>query len=191
MSTTEGVHKPLGKYIFNNINFGKHDPLLDTLRAANYDVYPNPADPEGVLVTFPVAWEDVEFTKVQTEHGEVEVNLETAIEQLERYKKIQIHYCQQNVSNTISYSPEEVPDIIDWLLSNWDIYVGVSFLYRADPSKSAADLGYLYLPQEVVTKERYETYSNKLLPVDLGAENKDGDIEIETQECAGGACPVK
>jgi len=26
MDTTEGVHKPLGKYIFNNVNFGKHDP---------------------------------------------------------------------------------------------------------------------------------------------------------------------
>ncbi len=144
MSTTEGVHKPLGKYIFNNINFGKHDPLLQSLREANYDVYPNPADPEGVLATFPVAWEDVDFTKVQTDHGEVEINLETAIEQLERYKKIQVHYCQQNVSNTISYSPDEVPAIIDWLLNNWEIYVGVSFLYRADPSKTAADLGYLY-----------------------------------------------
>ena len=29
MSTTEGVHKPLGKYIFNNVRFSKHDPLVD------------------------------------------------------------------------------------------------------------------------------------------------------------------
>lgn len=191
MSTTEGVHKPLGKYIFNNINFGKHDPLLDVLRDAKYEVYPNPADPEGVLVTFPVAWEDIEFTKVMTDHGEVEINIESAITQLNRYKKIQVGYCQQNVSNTISYSPDEVPDIVDWLLANWDIYVGVSFLYRADPSKTAADLGYLYLPQEVVTKEKYEEYIARILPVDLGEENRDGDQEIESQECAGGACPIK
>lgn len=192
MSTTEGVHKPLGKYIFNNINFGKHDPLLPSLRAANYTVFPNPADPEGVLVTFPIAWEDVEFTKVQTSHGEVEVNLETAVEQLERYKKIQVNYCQQNVSNTISYSPDEVDSIVDWLLDNWEIYVGVSFLYRADPSKTAEDLGYLYLPQEVVTKEKYDEYINKLLPVKFGRENTtDGEHEINSQECVGGACPVK
>ena len=190
MSTTEGVHKPLGKYIFNNINFGKHDPLLQILEEANYNIFDNPADPEGVLVTFPVAWEDVDFTKVQTEHGEVEVNLETALEQLERYKKIQVNYCQQNVSNTISYDPSEVAGIVDWLLANWDIYVGVSFLYRADPSKSAEDLGYLYLPQEVVTKEAYETYVSQLLPVELGAENREGDLEMESQECAGGACPT-
>lgn len=192
MSTTEGVHKPLGKYIFNNINFGKHDPLLDILRKANYEVYPNPADSEGVLVTFPISWEDIEFDKVVKEDGTiVEVNNETAIEQLERYKLIQTAYCQQNVSNTISYSPDEVPAIIDWLLANWDIYVGVSFLYRADPSKTAADLGYLYLPQEVVTRERYEEYTRRILHVDLGAENRDGDLEIESQECSGGACPVR
>ena len=192
MSTTEGVHKPLGKYIFNNINFGKHDPLLDILRKANYEVYPNPADSEGVIVTFPISWEDIEFDKVVKEDGTiVEVNNETAIEQLERYKLIQTAYCQQNVSNTISYSPDEVPAIIDWLLDNWDIYVGVSFLYRADPSKTAADLGYLYLPQEVVTRERYEEYTRRLLHVDLGAENREGDLEIESQECSGGACPVR
>lgn len=191
MSTTEGVHKPLAKYIFNNINFGKHDPILEKLRDANYAVYPNPADPEGVLVTFPVAWEDIEFTKVaQTDGTIVEVNIESAITQLERYKLIQTSYCQQNVSNTISYDSSEVKDIVDWLLANWDIYVGVSFLYRADPSKTAADLGYLYLPQEATTKEKYEAYVNKLLPVDFGTENRDGDFSISSQECSGGACPV-
>jgi len=189
MGTTEGIHKPLGKYIFNNVNFGKHDPLLDILRDAEYEVYSNPADPEGVLVTFPVAWEDVEFTKVQTSHGEVEINIESAITQLERYKKIQVNYCQQNVSNTISYSPDEVPAIIKWLRNNWDIYVGVSFLYRADPSKSAEDLGYLYLPQEVVTKERYDEYVKQLLPIDLG-DNTDGNLAIEEDKCATGACPT-
>ena len=189
MGTTEGVHKPLGKYIFNHINFGLHDPLLPKLKEAGYDVYPNPNDPEGMLVTFPVAWEDVDFTKVDTSHGEVEVNLESAITQLERYKKIQVAYCQQNVSNTISYSLDEVPAIVDWLLANWDIYVGVSFLYRASPTKTAEELGYLYLPQEVVTKERYEEYISKLSSINLGA-NTDGDEEIESSECAGGHCPV-
>ncbi len=190
MGCMEGVHKAMAKYIFNNVNFGKHDPLIPILRAANYKVVPNPADPEGILVTFPVAWEDVEFTKAtQTDGTIVEINTETAIQQLERYKKIQTSYCQQNVSNTISYDLDEVPAIIDWLLANWDIYVGVSFLYRADPSKTAADLGYLYLPQEAVTKQAYDDYSSQLLPVNLGT-NTDGDIEIESSECAGGACPV-
>ena len=191
MATSEGIHKPLSKYIFNNINFGKHDPLLEKLRDANYKVYPNPADKEGVLVTFPVAWEDIEFDKAtQTDGTIVEVNLESAITQLERYKKIQTSYCQQNVSNTISYDPSEKEAIVDWLLNNWDIYVGVSFLYRADPSKTAEDLGYLYLPQEATTKAKYDEYVATLLPVDFGNTNEGGDLEISSQECASGACPV-
>ena len=185
MDTTEGVHKPLGKYVFNNVNFSKHDPIIDTLQKANYNVFPNPTDPEGILATFPVAYEDVEFDR----EGAKEVNLETAIEQLERYKLLQNNWCQQNVSATISYSPSEVDDIIDWLYENWDNYVGVSFIYRNDPTKTAKDLGYLYLPQEVVTKEEYENYTKRLLPIDLESANT--FLEIEDEECATGACPIK
>lgn len=185
MDTTEGVHKPLGKYVFNNVNFSKHDPLVNKCRAAGYKVFDNPNDPEGVLVCFPVKWDSVPFTKV----GDLEVNTESALVQLERYKLLQTNWCQQNVSATISYSPDEAPGIVDWLLENWDHYVGVSFLFRADPTKSAKDLGYLYLPQEVVTKEVYEEYSSQLQPVQL--DDDDNDYEIESQECAGGACPIK
>lgn len=185
MDTTEGVHKPLGKYVFNNVNFSKHDPLVGKCRAAGYKVFDNPNDPEGVLVCFPVKWDSVPFTKV----GDLEVNTESALVQLERYKLLQTNWCQQNVSATISYSPDEAPAIIDWLLENWDHYVGVSFLFRADPTKSAKDLGYLYLPQEVVTKEVYDEYTSQLQPVQL--DDDDNEYEIESQECAGGACPIK
>jgi ribonucleoside-triphosphate reductase len=130
MDTTEGVHKPLGKYIFNNVNFSKHDPLISTLRSANYIVFDHPTDPEGILVTFPIHYKDVEFDK----KGKKEVNLETALDQLERYKLLQNNWCQQNVSATISYSSDEVDDIIEWLHHNWDNYVGVAFMYRADPT---------------------------------------------------------
>ena len=185
MSTTEGVHKPLGKYIFNNVQFSKYDPMVEKLKAANYRVFNHPTDDSGVLVTFPVAWEGVPFNKVAGK----EVNLETAIEQLERYKLIQTSWTQQNTSVTISYDPSEVPHIIDWLLNNWDCYVGVSFIYRTDPTKTAKDLGYLYLPQEVVTEEEYLTYNASLLPVNI--EDANSFDELTDNECATGACPVK
>jgi len=191
MDTTEGGHKPLGKYIFNNVNFGKHDPLVAKLREANYKVFENPADSEGILVTFPVKWEEVEFSQIKRSDGTtIEVNLESAIDQLERYKMLQMYYNQQNTSVTISYDLDEVPGIIDWLLENWDIYVGVSFLYRTDPSKTAKDLGYLYLPQEVVTKEDYDKYVAILLDFDVDATENDIDASVDVEECAGGHCPI-
>jgi ribonucleoside-triphosphate reductase len=186
MDTTEGVHKPLGKYIFNNVQFSKHDPVVEILRASNYNVFNHPTDDSGVLVTFPVSWDDVPFHKINGK----EVNLDSAIDQLEKYKLLQTNWTQQNTSVTISYSPEEIPDIIDWLLANWDIYVGVSFLYRTDPSKTAKDLGYLYLPQEVVDELTFREYVATLLPVDLSAKMNSFD-ELVSDECAQGVCPVK
>lgn len=189
MDTTEGVHKPLGRYIFNNINFGKHDPLIPLCRAAGYKVVDNPIDPEAVLITFPVKWDDVPFTKVVKNGIEMEINLETAIEQLERYKLLMQNWCQQNVSATISYSVDEIPAIITWLIDNWDVYVGVSFLFRADPTKTAEDLGYRYLPQAVVTKEEYDAYVANIQEIILDKAN-DIDAALE-DDCTSGGCPVR
>jgi len=185
MDTTEGIHKPLGKYIFNNVQFSKFDPIVEVLRDANYNVVNHPTDDSGVLITFPVEWSDVPFHKVNGK----EVNLDTAIEQLEKYKLIQTSWTQQNTSVTISYDPTEVPAIIEWLLDNWDCYVGVSFIYRTDPTKTAKDLGYLYLPQEVVDEQTFRNYVHQLTPVSL--ENANSFDEIIGEDCSTGACPIK
>lgn len=183
--TTEGLHKPLGRYIFNNTNFSVHDPLVDKLEAAGYRVTRNPDQMDAALVTFPVAYEDVQFDIVDGKH----VNLETAIDQLERYRMLVETYTENNASITVSYSPEEVPGIVDWIDRHWDTYLGVSFIYRNDPTKTARDLGYTYLPQEVVLEEDYKKYVETLDPVDLG--EVDSQLEIDFDECDGGACPVR
>ncbi len=118
--------------------------------------------------------------------GGAEVNLESAIDQLDRYKMVMRNYVDHNASVTISYSPEEIPAIVDWLHENWDDYVGVSFILRTDPTKTAADLGYPYLPQEVVTKDKYEAYVANIRDVSI----EGGDM-LDTDECAGGSCPVR
>jgi ribonucleoside-triphosphate reductase len=190
----EGLHMPLGKYIFNNITYSKHDPLVDRFRAAGYSVIEKPFEPESVLVKFPCKYENIPFTRttVTRKDGkveEVEVNADSAVEQLEWYRLLQETWCEQNVSNTISYDPSEVPDIISWLMENWDCYVGVSFIYRNDPRKNAADLGYAYLPQEVVTQEAYEEYVSTLSDIDYSGI---GATEDEPQEsCLTGACPIR
>ena len=185
MDTSEGVHKPLGKYIFNNVQFSKYDPIVDALKAANYNVINHPTDDSGVLITFPVEWSDIPFHKVDGK----EVNLDSAVDQLEKYKLLQTSWNQQNTSVTISYDPSEIPSIIDWLMLNWDCYVGVSFIYRTDPTKTAKDLGYLYLPQEVVDEQTFKNYVSNLKPVSL--ENANSFDEIQGEECATGACPIR
>ena len=137
------------------------------------------------MVTFPVEWDDVEFDIVDGKY----VNTDSAIQQLESYKSIMESYVDHNCSITISYDPDEVPEIIDWILNNWQYYVGVSFLIRNDPSKTAEDLGYQYLPQEVVSKEEFDEYVSRLEIVDLDGANS--FEEILDEECANGVCPTK
>lgn len=187
MDTTEGVHKPLGRYIFNNVTFSIHDPIVARCVDAGYRTFDDPNDATSILVTFPVAWEDIEFDTVERDGQVLHVNQESALVQLERYKFFMDNWADHNVSNTISYDPSEVPAIIEWVHSNWDSYVGVSFLFRTDPTKTAADLGFPYLPQEVVTQEVYEEYVSTLKPLEVVGSSE----EIRDAECAGGSCPMR
>lgn len=182
----EGIHKPLGKYIFNWINFSVHDPLVSLLEAAGYRTLPNPADPANVLICFPLNYRGVDFDQVNG----VDVNLESAISQLERYLRWQNLWCDYNVSCTISYSSNEIPQIVDWLDTNWDRgFVAVSFLRRTDPTKTAKDLGHPYLPQEVVTMDSYHAYASTLRPVDWSKVS--GWYELDEMSCATGVCPMR
>jgi hypothetical protein len=87
----------------------------------------------------------------------------------------------------VSYDPSEVQGIVSWLMDNWDTYVGVSFILRNDPTKTAADLGYAYLPQEVVTKETYDAYAKGLKKLKL----VDSLEELQDEGCSTGACPIR
>lgn len=189
MGTTEGIHKPLGKYILNNIIFAKADPLVDKLRGAGYDMFDNPRDVESIIIKFPVKWDDVKFDTVVDRGRQLEINTDSAVSQLDRYKLVMDNYVDHNCSITVSYSPEEVPEIVTWLNENWDVYVGVSWLLRDDPTKTAQDLGYDYLPQDCVTKAVWEEYADKLRPFTFeGTESYD---ELTMDECAAGVCPAK
>ena len=187
MDTTEGLHMPLGRYIFNNVRFSKHDPIVPVCAEAGYRVFDDPYASDAVLITFPVAWEDVKFDTVVRNGQELHVNLESAVAQLDRYKLLMDNWVDHNASITVSYDPSEVPAIVEWIFNNWETYVGVSFLFRNDPTKTAEDLGYKYLPQEVVTKEAYEAYAKTLKPVTLVNSLE----EIQDEGCSTGACPIR
>jgi ribonucleoside-triphosphate reductase len=179
MDTTEGCHKPKGRYIFNWIKFANDDELLPILKNANYHVIADPSNSHTSIVKFPVKY-DVDFL----------YDHESAIDQLERYRMLMNTYVDHNCSITVSYDESEVKAIKDWLYTYWDEFVGVSWMPRANPELTARDLGFPYLPQEVVTQETYDDYVETLEPVDLTGVNVK-HIEVTTEdECDNGACPV-
>ena len=44
----------------------------------------------------------------------------------------------------VSFDESEIEAMADWFMANWDAYVGVSFLQRSDPAKTAEDLGFAF-----------------------------------------------
>lgn len=190
----EGAHLALSRWIFNNINVSKGEPLLDALKAANYRVKDHPFDPTAALVTIPVEYPASPlFTrKTMVIDGMVEVvevNEESAVSQLERYRVLMESYVQHNCSITVSFDESEIEEMADWFMTHWDTYVGVSFLKRNDPTKTAADLGFAYLPQEAVSKRMYDEYVSTLLPLDLSTDDS-GEM-LDMGDCSTGACPIR
>lgn len=183
---SEGAHKPLGRYIFNNIKFSSHDPVVEKLAAAGYEIIESPTetDTNTVMIKFPVESKGVKFDVVDGK----EVNIEPAIDQMERYKMLMDNYVDHNCSITVSYDEDELDGIARWLDRNWDHYVGVSFTPRIDASKTAADLGFPYLPQEVVDKETFGAYVETLSEFTI---NDEGAGDLLDEDCVGGVCPVR
>lgn len=184
MDTTEGCHSPKGKYIFNNIKFAKDDEILPVLKNANYNIFDDPSSDHTSIVTFPVTWDELEY----------DYCTESAISQLEKYRKLMNCYVDHNCSITVSYGEDEVEDIKEWLLKYWDDFVGVSWMPRINPELTAKDLGFPYLPQEVVNKETYDAYVSKLEPVDITDINVKHIMSTITDnvddECDAGQCPI-
>lgn len=178
MDVSEGAHRPLGQFIFNAITFTKSDPLVQRLRDCGYRVFDNPLQADGVAVVFPV------------ESPSIAVRRESAVEQLERYKLLANSYTDHNCSITISYGNDELGSIQEWLEKNWDSYIGVSFLPRAEIGKLAEEMGYPYLPQEIVDEKRFKEYAGSLKP--LEDDDISGSTEmLDVEECSQGVCPVR
>lgn len=196
MDCSEGVHRPSGRYLFNWVGFSKHDILVERLLEANYKVISNPSDSTGVLCCLPVEFNNTEFEKVEVIRKDgtkeiIEVDTETAIQQLERYLKVQTYYNDTNTSNTIYYNKEDKEDIVDWLLEHWNQYIGVSFLPKNNPTVSAKDLGYSYLPQTYVSKKEFEEYISTLSEIEWEDTGSSEELTDDLLACSTGACPIR
>lgn len=111
----------------------------------------------------------------------------TAIEQLEWVKKVQTVWSDNAVSCTVYYTPEELPEIRQYLLDNYNkCFKSLSFLLRSEH-------GFVQAPLAAITKDEYDrrvAASRTIVGIDgssdFGSPDADG-----LSECAGGACPLR
>jgi len=200
MGCSEGIHRPISKYILNYIQFSKHSPLVPLLIASGFAEKAHPFDKDSVLIGFPISWEEVEFKDLLvTKDGSYYLDNESAVDQLNRYMRWNKLWSDHNSSITVTYLDDEIPSIIKWLSANWESVVGISFMRRVS---AMATPEHGYNPQQAISKETYEELSKAIRPVPELSKLLNGSIHqlllhepglLETPEsdCVGGACPVR
>lgn len=187
MDVSEGLHLPPGQFIFNWVNFSHIDPIVELCARSGYRTMDNPTDPTGRLVCFPVDYSGCRFDTVDG----LKVNRESAVSQLERYRHWNTLWTDHNSSITVSWDIAEIDDIVEWLYKYWHEYVAVSWMRRINPLCTPEDIGYKYLPQEVVAPDRFHSYTKELGQVDWSSLHEGGIHDFVGSDCEGGICPVK
>ena len=146
-----GVHwTPGGKHFLRAIRFGNEDPMLPLFKASGYTVEPASESPDTTSVVF----FPIESMALRSEK-DVSIYEKTSLAAM-----AQRHWSDNSVSVTISFQPEE-KDAVGTVLHMFDGQLKtVSFLPMGNET-------YPQMPYTQITKEEYEQYKYKLLPIDF------------------------
>lgn len=174
----EGIHGAFARYMIQRIRFSADDPIVPLLRKAGHHIEPDKkldgTLDHGTLV--------VDFYREAPEGMPVAGETLDTWQQLEHVKMAQKHWADQSVSVTVYYKKEEIPQLKEWLRKNLSEIKTISFLLQQGH-------GFDLAPKEGITAEEFERLSARIKPIDLSQIGN--GFEIDSLECAGGACPVK
>jgi ribonucleoside-triphosphate reductase len=180
---TPGVHPAYAKYYIRRVRIASESPLIKVAEKHGYHVefqenFDGSKDPSTKIISFPM----------QTPDGTILADECTAVQQLEYVKRIQTDWADNSVSVTVTFKPEELPEIKQWLRKNYNNSVkSVSFLLYSGH-------GFKQAPIEPITKEKYYELAGKTTPItvfdNMAACESDEDKAV-LDGCKGGACPIK
>ncbi|MBI2423049.1 MAG: hypothetical protein HYV27_09495 [Candidatus Hydrogenedentes bacterium] len=165
---TPGIHYAHNQYYFRTIRIDKTSPLIDPIRKANYRIEESVYGDNTWVVYFPVREEYFERSK----------NDVSVWEQMENVAQMQYYWADNQVSATITFTPDEAKDI-PFILELYETRLkSISFL----PIK---DHAYAQAPYQAITREAYELAVAKLEPLDFATINTD---EAQDMYCDGDKC---
>ena len=174
---TSGAHPAYAQQYIRRIRMAADSELVSVCRNNGYGIeyvrnFDGTEDHSTVVVSFPC-----KFPK-----GTMLADEMSAIDQLEVIKRLQQEWSDNAVSVTIYYRKEELDSIKEWLENNYVNVKSVSFLLHNDH-------GFDQAPLEAIDKKTYNKMVKEVTPITSLNSLNINDIEI--QDCAGGACPVR
>lgn len=178
---SSGVHYSHSPYYIRRVRINSHDPLVKVCEELGYSVKPEVGQEWDTCTT-----KVVEFP-VKAPHGKTKYDV-SAIEQLETYKMFMTYYVDHNCSITVHVRPDEWELVEEWVYNNWDDVVALSFLPLDDSF-------YQLLPYEAIEEEEYHKRVAEMKPFRPSLitkyEKEEVDLDIGTEGCESGACPVR
>ena len=174
---TPGAHPGYSEHYIRRIRMSANSELVSVCRKNGFRIeyvrnFDGTEDHSTVVVEFPC-----KFPK-----GTMFAADMSAVDQLEVIKRLQAEWSDNSVSVTVYYRKEELDAIKAWLRDNYVNVKSVSFLLHNDH-------GFDQAPLEEIDKKTYNKLKKQCTPITSLHEIKMEDIEID--DCASGACPVR
>lgn len=175
--TTHGLHAYYSEYAIRRIQMAANEPLVGICRAHGYHVEPllnmdGSHNFDTSVVSFPT----------KAPKGAVIAERQTALEQMDLIKNMQAVWADNSCSSTVTYKPEEVPVIKDWLKQNFKESVkSISFLRHEGH-------GFKQAPYEPISEETYWKMKAGVQPIVKVNVNTEVEDDQLSGECKGGVC---
>ena len=184
---SSGLHKSYAQYYIRRIRINANDPLVEMAKRLNWTITPEVGQEletaSTLVIDFPV--------KSNASKREDD----SAVEQLDNYFMFQEYYTDHNSSNTIYVKDDEWDEVQSKIMSEWDNFIGVSFL--------SYDGGtYQLAPYEEIDENTFNSLSKSMkdfdidllhqIEKDLSKENIEAMEDVSSMEsCSNGVCPLR
>ncbi len=174
-----GMHPWFAQYFIRRVRISALDPLYQFAKDLGVPHHPEVGSTAETATTFVL-----EFP-VKAPAGAITADEVSALEMLEEWKRLKVHFTEHNPSVTIYVSDDEWLDVANFVYNNWEIVGGLSFLPRTDHVYELA-------PYEAIDKAEYEKRTAQIAELDFGklAQYEDTDNTLGAKEvaCAAGVC---
>lgn len=178
---SSGMHPRHAPFYIRRIRISATDTLFKMLKDQGVPYHPEVGQSKESAITYVL-----EFP-VKSPKGSLYKDDITAIDQLEHWKLVKMHYTEHNPSVTVSVGEDEWIAVANWVYENWEIVGGLSFLPRDNHV-------YQLAPYEAIDEKTYIELSKRLAHIDYSkiiTYEKTDELDVKKElACAAGVCEI-
>lgn len=176
-----GMHPRFAPYYIRRVRISATDTLFKMMKDQGVPYHPEVGQTLENATTYVL-----EFPVKAPKNSVYNRDL-SALDQLEHWKMVKVHYTEHNPSVTVYVGDDEWVDVAQWVYKNWDIIGGLSFLPRDNHV-------YRLAPYEEIDEARFTELNKRMQNIDFSKivtyEAQDETEAKKELACAGGLCEI-